>query len=80
MRRHNLILCVRRHVAMLDVSLPPNLMAEPDTPNRKKKKGPAPTPDSGRDTQTTRRLTVQELHARHGDSSDESDDDVATGA
>lgn len=65
---------------MLDVSLPPNLMVEPDTPNRKKKKGPAPSPALGGDTQPARRLTVQELHARHADSSDESDDDVTTGA
>jgi hypothetical protein len=75
---------------MLDVELPADLMAKPETPNRKKKGTDASHASGGRQSdEPPRRLTVQELHARHGDSSDDSGDDafddlpegdVATGA
>ena len=64
---------------MLDVDLPADLMAEPETPNRRKKKPAGTTPASGGggtdEGEPLRRLTVQELHARHADSSDDSDEE-----
>lgn len=68
---------------MLDVELPADLMVEPETPNRKKKKPAGTTPASsggGTDEgEPLRRLTVQELHARHADSSDDSDEEEFDG-
>ena len=71
---------------MLDVELPTDLTVEPETPNRKKKTATRAAPGSGGggpdEHEAPRRLTVQELHARHEDSSDENDemfDDLPAG-
>eukprot|EP01043_Picozoa_sp_COSAG02_P022797 COSAG02_NODE_1195_length_13940_cov_15.482407_10_plen_77_part_00 len=63
---------------MLDVELPADLMAQPDTPSRKKGSGATRVSGGGQsdEGEPPRRLTVQELHARHDDSSDDSGDDA----
>lgn len=76
---------------MLDVELPAELAAEPDTPNRKKTGGAKSAADAieTEEGEAPQRLTVSQLQARHADSSDDSGDeafddpspdDTATGA